>query len=175
MLVPWKESCDKPRLFNSRHITLPRKVYTAKASVFLVVMNKYESFTIKKGWVGKSWCFWIVVLEKRLRVHWTARRSNQSLLKEINPEYSLKGLMWKLTLQQFGHLMQRTDSFEKTVMLGKIEGKRRTEQQRVKWLAQLVKNPSVMQETLVWFLGQKDPLEKRKATHCSILAWRTED
>ena len=84
-----------------------------------------------------------------MRVHWTARRSNQSLLKEINPEYSLKGLMWKLTLQQFGHLMQRTDSFEKTMMLGKIEGTRRTEQQRMKWLAQLVKNPSVMQETLV--------------------------
>ena len=82
-----------------------------------------------------DWCFWTVVLEKTLeRVPWTARRSNQSILKEISPEYSLEGLMLKLKLQYFGHLMQRTDSFEKTLMLGKIEGRRRNGQQRMKWL-----------------------------------------
>ena len=77
----------------------------------------------KENWAQKNWCFWTVMLEKR--VPWTARRSNQSILKEISPEYSLEGLMLKLTLQYFGHLMQRTDSLEKTLMLGKIEGRRR--------------------------------------------------
>ena len=89
----------------------------------------------KESWALKNWCFWTVVLEKTLeRVSWTARRSNQSILKAISPEYSLEGLMLKLKLQYFGHLMQRTDSFEKTLMLGKIEGGRRRGQQRIKWL-----------------------------------------
>jgi len=88
----------------------------------------------KEGWVLKNWYFWTVVLEKTLRVPWTARRSNQSILKEINPVYSLEGLMLKLKLQYFGLLMWRTDSLEKTLMLGKIEGKRRREQQRMRWL-----------------------------------------
>ena len=83
---------------------------------------------------GLGTCFWTVVLEKTLEIHWTARRSNQPILKEINPEYSLEGLMLKLKLQYFGHLMQRTDSVEKTLMLGKIEGGRRREQQRMRWL-----------------------------------------
>ena len=85
----------------------------------------------KESWVPKNWCFWIVVLEKR--VPWTARRSNQSILKEISPEYSLEELMLKLKLQYFSHLMQRTDSLEKTLMLGKIEGRRRR-QQKMRWL-----------------------------------------
>ena len=82
----------------------------------------------------KNWCFWTVVLEKTLEVSWTARRSNQSILKEISPEYSLEGLMLKLKLQYFGHLMRRTDSFENTLMLGKIEGGKRRGWQRMRWL-----------------------------------------
>ena len=89
----------------------------------------------KESWMLKNWCFWTVVLERRLlRVLWTARRSNQSILKEISLEYSLERLMLKLKLQQFGHLMRRTDSFEKTLMLGKIEGRRKRGWQRMGWL-----------------------------------------
>ena len=88
----------------------------------------------KEGWAPKNWCFWSVVLEKTLRVPWTARRANLSILKEISPEYSLEGLMLKLKLQYFGHLMQRTDALEKTLMLGKIEGRRRNGWQRMRWL-----------------------------------------
>ena len=88
----------------------------------------------KESWVPKSWCFWTVVWRRLLRVPWAERRPNQSLLKEISPECSLEGLMLKLKLQYFGYLMQRTDSFEKTLMLGKIEGRRRRGQQRMRWL-----------------------------------------
>ena len=88
----------------------------------------------KESWALKNWCFWTVVLEKTLESLWTARRSNQSILKEISPEYSLEGLMLKLKLQYFGHLMWRTDSLEKTLMLGEIEGRRRRGQQRMRWL-----------------------------------------
>ena len=90
----------------------------------------------KENWVLKNWCFWTVVLEKTLVSPWTARRSNQSVLKEISPEYSLKRLMLKLKLQYFGHLMWRTDSLEKILMLGKIEGRRRRRRQRMRcWMA----------------------------------------
>ena len=89
----------------------------------------------KESWAPKNWCFWTVVLEKTLeRVPWTAKRFNQSILKEISTEYSLEGLMLKLKLQHFGHLMQRTDSLEKTLMLGKIQGGRRRGWQRMRWL-----------------------------------------
>ena len=88
----------------------------------------------KEGWVPKNWCFWTVVLEKILESPWTTRKSNQSILKEINPEYSLEGLMLKLKFQYFGHLMQRADSLEKTLMLGKTEGRRRRGKQRMRWL-----------------------------------------
>ena len=88
----------------------------------------------KESWAPKNWCFWNMVLEKTLRVSWTARRSNQSILKEISPESSLGGLMLKLKLQYFGHLMQRTDSLEKPLMLVKIEGGRRRGWQRMRWL-----------------------------------------
>ena len=88
----------------------------------------------KESWAPKNWCFWTVLLEKILRVPWTARRSNQFILKEISPEYSLEGLMVKLKLQYFGHLMWITDSLEKTLILGKIEGRKRRERQRMKWL-----------------------------------------
>ena len=88
----------------------------------------------KERWVPKNWCFWTVVLERTLEISWTARRSNQSILKEISPGCSLEGLMLKLKLQYFGHLMRRADSLEKTLMLGKIEGRRRRGWQRMRWL-----------------------------------------
>ena len=88
----------------------------------------------KESWALKNWCFWTVFWRKLLRVPWTARRSNQSILKEISPEYSLEELILKLKLHCFGHVMWRTNSFEKTLMLGKIEGRRRTGQQRMRWL-----------------------------------------
>ena len=102
--------------------------------VFLVVMYGCESWTIKKAEHLRTDAFELWSWRRFLRVLWTARRSNQSILKEISPEYSLEGLMLKLKLQYFGHLMQRTDSFEKTLMLGKIEGGRRRRRQRMRWL-----------------------------------------
>ena len=112
-------------MLKSRDITLPTKVHIVKAMAFPVVMYGCKSWIIKNAKhqrinAFKSWCW-----RGLLRVHWTARRSNQSILKEINPEYTLERLMLKLKLQYFGHLMQRVDSLEKTLMLGKIEGRRR--------------------------------------------------
>ena len=113
-------------LLKSRDITLPTKVHLVKAMVFPVVMYGCESWTIKKAECQRIDAFELRSWRRLLRVPWTARKSNQSILKEISPEYSLEGLMLKLKLQYFGYLMRRTDSFEKTLMLGKIEsGKRR--------------------------------------------------
>ena len=106
---------------------MPTKVYVVKAVVFPVVMCGYESWTIKKAECGRIDAFELQCWRRLLRILWTARRSKQSILKEISPEYSLEGLMLKLKLQYFGQLMRRTDSLEKTPMLGKIEGKRRRE------------------------------------------------
>ena len=119
-------------IFKSREITLLTKVYLVKAIVFPVVMYGCESWTIKKAEHRKIDTFELC-WRRLLRVPWTARRSNQSILKEISPEYSLEGLVLKLKVQYFGHLMQRTDSLEKTLMLGKIEGRRRG-WQRMRWL-----------------------------------------
>ena len=112
-------------LLKSRDITLPTKVCLVKAMVFPVVMYEYESWTIKKAEHRRIDAFELWCWRRLLRVPWTARRSNQSIVKEISPEYSLEGLIVKLKLQYFGHLRQRTDLFEKTLMLGKIEGRRR--------------------------------------------------
>ena len=117
-----------------RDITLTTKVHLAKAVVFPVVMFGCESWTIKKAEHQRIDAFELWCWRRLLRVPWTARRSNQSILKEISPRYSLEGLMLKLKLQYFGHLMRRTDSFEKILMLGKIEGRRRRGQQRMRWL-----------------------------------------
>ena len=113
---------------------MPTKVHLVKAMIFPVVMYGCESWSIKKAECQiidalELWCW-----RRLLRVLWNARRSNQSILKEISPEYSLEGLMLKLKLQYFGHLMRRADSFEKTLMLGKIEGRRRRGQQKMRWL-----------------------------------------
>ena len=120
-------------ILKSRDVTLPTKVHLVKVMFFPVVMYGCESWIIKKAEQQRIDAFelcWRGVL----RVPWTARRFNQSILKEISPEYSLEGLMLKLKLQYFGHLMQRTDSLEKTLMLRKIEGGRKREQQRMRWL-----------------------------------------
>ena len=118
----------------SRDITLPTKVHLVKAMVFPVVMYGCESWTIKKVECRIIDAFELWCWRRLLRVPWTARRSNQSILKKISPGCSLEGLMLKLKLQYFGHLMQRADSFEKTLMLGKIEGRRRRGGQRMRWL-----------------------------------------
>ena len=120
-------------ILKSRDITLPTKVHLVKAMVFPVVMYGCESWTIKEAehWRIDAFALWC--WRRLLRVPWTARRSNQSVLKEIGPEYSLKGLMLNLKLQYFDHLMWRTDSLKKTLMLGKIEGGRRRGQQRMRW------------------------------------------
>ena len=121
-------------ILKSRHIILPTKVCLIKAMVFPVVMYGCESWTVKKAKHRRIDAFELWCWRRLLRVSWTARRSNKSILKEISPECSLKGLMLKLKLQYFGHLMWRTDLFEKTLLLGKIEGRRRRGQQRMRWL-----------------------------------------
>ena len=121
-------------ILKSRDITLPTKVHLVKALVFSVVMYGCESWTIKKAERRRIDAFELWCWRRCLRVPWAARRSNQFILKEISPEYSLEGLMLKLKLQYFDHLMRRTDSLEKTLMLGKIEGRRRRGLQRMKWL-----------------------------------------
>ena len=134
MLSPWKKSYYQARQHIKKQRHYQMKVCLAKAMVFPVVMYGCKSWTIKKAehWgidAFELWCW-----RTLLRVPWNARRSNQSILKEISLEYSLEGLMLKLKLQYFGHLMRRTDSLEKTLMLGKIEGGRRRGRQRMRWL-----------------------------------------
>ena len=136
LILGRKAMTNLDSILKSRDITLPRKVRLVKALAFPVVMYGCESWTIKKA-ENQNWCSWTVRMRRLLRVHWTARRSNQSILKEINPEYSPEGLMLKLKLQYFGHLMWRADSLEKTLMLGKTEGRRRREWQRMRWLDRL--------------------------------------
>ena len=121
-------------IFKSRDITLPTKVRLVKAMVFPVVMYACESWTVKKAEHRRIDAFELWCWRRLLRVHWTARRSNQSILKEISPGCSLEGRMLKLKLQYFGHLMRRVDSLEKTLMLGRIRGRRRRGQQRMRWL-----------------------------------------
>ena len=125
LLLGTKVMTNLDSIFKSRDITLPAKVHLVKAMVFLVVLYGCESWTIKKAECRSIDAFELWCWRRLLRVPWTAGRSNQSILKEISPEYSLEGLMLKLKVQSFGHLMRRTDSLEKTLMLGKVEGRRR--------------------------------------------------
>ena len=134
LLLGRKVMTNLDSIFKSRDITLPTKVCLVKAMVFPVVMYGCESWTIKKAEhrgidASELWCW-----RRLLRVPWTSRRSDQSILKEISPWCSLEGMMLKLKLQSFGHMMQRADSVEKTLMLGKIEGRRRRARQRMRWL-----------------------------------------
>ena len=135
MTASWQESYDKPRqcIEKQRHYSA-NKVCVVKGMVFPVVKYGYESWTVKKAEPQRIDAFELWCWRRLLKVPWTARRSNQSILKEINPEYSLEGLMLKLKLQYFGHLMRTDDSLEKSLMLGKIKGRRRRGRQRMRWL-----------------------------------------
>ena len=139
LLLGRKVMTSLDSILKSRDITLPTKVHLVKAMVFSSSHVWMWELDCKESWAPKNWCFWPVVLEKTLESpleckDWNARRSNQSILKEINPGCSLEGLMLELKFQYFGHLMQRADSFEKTLMLGKIEDRRRRGWQRMRWL-----------------------------------------
>ena len=134
LLLGRKAMTNLDSVLKSRDITLPTKVQLVKAMVFPVVMCGCESWTIRKAEHQRIDAFELWCWRRLLRVPWTARRSNQSILKEINPEYSLEGLMGKLKLQYFGHLMWRTDSLEKTLIWGKIEVRRKRGRQRMRWL-----------------------------------------
>ena len=134
LLLGRKAIINLESILESRDITLMIKVHLIKAMVFAVVMYGYESWTIKKAEHWRIDAFELWCWRRLLRDPWTSRRSNQSILREIRPEYSLEGLMLKLKLLYFGHLMWRIDSVEKTLMLGNIEGRRRRGQQRMRWL-----------------------------------------
>ena len=134
LLLGRKVLTNLESLLKSRDITFPARVRLVKAMVFSGVMYGYENWTLKKAERQRIDAFELWCWRRLLRVPWIARRSNQSMLKEMSPEYSLEGLMLKLKLQYFGHLMQSADSFEKTLRLGKIEGRRRRGQQRMRWL-----------------------------------------
>ena len=134
LLLGRKVMTNLDSILKSRDTTLPTKVHLVKAMVFPVVMYGCESWTIKKAEHQRTDAFELWFWRRLLRVLGTVKRSNQPILKEINPEYSLAGLILKLKLQYFGHLMQRTDSLEKTLILGKIEGRRRRGRQRMRWL-----------------------------------------
>ena len=134
LLLGRKVMINLDSILKSRDITLTTKIHLAKAMVFLVVMYGHESWTVKKSECRRPDAFELWCCRRLLRVPWTARRSNQSILKEISPGISLEGMMLKLKLQYFGHLMRRADSLEKTLMLGGIGGRRRRGWQRMRWL-----------------------------------------
>ena len=152
LLLGRKVMTNLDSILKSRDITFPTKVHLVKAMVFPVVMYGCESWTIKKAERRRIDAFELWCWRRLLRVPWTARRSNQSILKEISPEYSLAGLMLKLKLQYIGHLMQRADSLEKTLMLGKLEARRRRGPQRMRWLDGITESSMDMNLSKLWEL-----------------------
>ena len=177
MLAPWKESYDQPR----QHIKKQRHYFANKglSSQGCGFSSRHVwmwELDYKESWAPKNWCFWTVVLEKLLKVLWTARRSNQSILKEISPECSLEGLMLKLKLQYFGHLMWRTGTFEKALMLGKIEGGSRGDDRGWDgWMASLTQWTWVWVASGSWWRTERPGVPQstgsQRVGHDELLNW----
>ena len=174
LLLGRKVMTNLDSILKSRDITLPTKVCLVEALVFRVVMYGCESWTIKKAECWRIDTFDLWCWRRLLRVPWTARRSNQSILKQFSPEYSLEGLRLKLKLHYFDHLMWRTDSLEKTLMLEKIEGRRRRGRQRVKWMASLTRWTWVWASSGSWWWTGKPGVLQSIGSQRVRLDWVTE-